>query len=76
MEFFFFQKKKQKALFRFAEYYTRALQNSAKPTLGGWRLAPRNYVSTHFIDAFCFFQKAKQKVLLVWQKDCQPIDVS
>jgi hypothetical protein len=33
MIFFFFQKKKQKALFRFAEDHTT--QNSAKPTQGG-----------------------------------------
>jgi hypothetical protein len=36
--FFFFQKKKQKALFRFAEDYA---QISAKPTLGVWGLAPK-----------------------------------
>jgi hypothetical protein len=41
--FFFFQKKKQKALFRFAEgqYST---QNSAKRTLGVWGRAPKEYI--------------------------------
>jgi hypothetical protein len=37
---FFFQKKKQKALFRFAEGLLA--QTSAKPTHGVWGHAPRN----------------------------------
>jgi hypothetical protein len=40
--FFFFQKKKQKALFRFAEGLLT--QTSAKPTQGVWGHAPRNQV--------------------------------
>jgi hypothetical protein len=39
MTFFFFQKKKQKALFCFAE--GMGIQTSAKPTQGVWGRAPR-----------------------------------
>jgi hypothetical protein len=41
VESFFFQKKKQKALFRFAESY--AAQPSAKPTLAVSEPAPKEY---------------------------------
>jgi hypothetical protein len=56
--YFFFQKKKQKALFRFAEGL--AAQPSAKPTLGVWGRAPRNLT---LMKIFFFFQKKKQKAL-------------
>jgi hypothetical protein len=63
MVFFFFQKKKQKALFRFAD--SLATHISAKPTLGVWGLAPRNRISNESISltVFFFFQKKKQKAL-------------
>jgi hypothetical protein len=41
--FFFFQKKKQKALFCFAEVKVDC-KESAKPTQGVWGLAPKKRV--------------------------------
>jgi hypothetical protein len=63
---FFFQKKKQKALFRFAEDC-----NSAKPTLGLFvksinypeRAIYQNNISV-IVIVFFFFQKKKQKALV------------
>jgi hypothetical protein len=53
---FFFQKKKQKALFCFAE-------DSVKPTLGVGMLPDDLYV------IFFFFQKKKQKALFCFAED-------
>jgi hypothetical protein len=46
---FFFQKKKQKALFCFAE--GSLTQTSAKPTQGVWGLAPKEVAQTHKYSA-------------------------
>jgi hypothetical protein len=68
--FFLFQKKKQKALFCFAEDSIRSkrawrslAQNSAKPTQGVWGLAPKK-TNLRVVILF-FFQKKKQKALLI-----------
>jgi hypothetical protein len=64
VEFFFFQKKKQKALFCFAEGY--GLPNLPRSgTTGVWGLAPKKlfFLKSTGLVAFFFFQKKKQKAL-------------
>jgi hypothetical protein len=62
--FFFFQKKKQKALFRFAEGYISPIISS-KQVQSVWGFPPRNVSTKKSIGLiiFFFFQKKKQKAL-------------
>jgi hypothetical protein len=66
MEVFFFQKKKQKALFRFAEGFR--YPNLGEADQGVWGLAPKKTIkglvfAYNWSSSFFFFKKKKQKAL-------------
>jgi hypothetical protein len=68
MTFFFFQKKKQKALFRFAEGKTLPKPRRSRPRgFGGFAPKKRTSIAIivlkNIMVIFFFFQKKKQKAL-------------